>query len=81
MMFDIWKLSEYRSRLSKKNTIEKEWLEEVEKEYGESIQKFINEVDVTDEFRNDIKKFIKSPAIMNKDEVVNHLNDYLVSMS
>lgn len=38
MMYDIWKLSEYRTRLRSDSSVEFEWLNEIEAEYKSSIE-------------------------------------------
>ena len=78
MMFNIWKLSEHRNRLNKKNSEEFKWLKEIEKEYGIDIQDHLDKVEITDEFRNNIEGILKENFILSNKEIVDTLTDYLV---
>ncbi len=81
MMFDIWKLSEYRNRLNNKNDIENEWLQEMEKEYRENIQKYLNKIELSNEFQNNIENFIKGSIIFSNDEIIESLTNHLSEIS
>ncbi|WP_157480598.1 hypothetical protein [Gillisia sp. CAL575] len=81
MMFNVWKLSEYRNRLSKKNRVENEWLEEIEKEYGTDIQRYLDKVETTEEFKNNIKEFLEGKFTFSNNEIIDTLTDYLVLMN
>jgi hypothetical protein len=80
MMFDIWKLSEYRKRLIPDNEIEKAWLHEIEKEYCENIEKYLIDIEKTMEeneyksYKKLINDFMKNKLLLSKDEIINNLN-------
>ncbi|MGY5850786.1 hypothetical protein [Salegentibacter sp. F14] len=80
MMFNVWKLSEYRNRLSKKNSLENQWLEEIEKEYGTDIQRHLNKVETTEEFKSNIKEFLEGNFTYSKNKIIGDLTDYILSI-
>lgn len=78
MMFNVWKLSEYRNRLNKKNIVEHEWLEEIEKEYGTDIQRHFEKIETTEEFESNIKVFLEGNFTFSNNEIIDTLTNYLV---
>jgi len=87
MMFDIWKLSEYRNRLNIQNSTEKNWLIEIEKEFQASINNHIKEVETvleTEELkkiRQLVADFLKGEIQITNDEVISKLNERLESVN
>jgi len=81
MMFCVWKLSEYRNRLNKKNDIENRWLEENEKEFKLKIENHLSQVEITSDFKDYIEEFVENKLSINNEIIVNHLNDHLVSLN
>ncbi len=77
MMYSIWKLSEHRKRLNKKNDIENEWLNEIEKKYVRYIKKHLNEIVIKDEFKEYIENFIKGNSTFSNDDIIESLTNYL----
>ena len=78
MMFSVWKLSEYRERLNKKNDIENEWLKEIEKIYSREIQLYLDKAEGMKEFNSDIEKFLSGNLKILKEDVVYRLNNYFM---
>jgi len=57
MMYDVWKLSEYRTRLRPQSPTESDWLKEIEAEYKSSIeQKFRSASSLIDKINPDAAK-------------------------
>jgi hypothetical protein len=81
LMFDIWKLSEYRSRLVLDNEIEKNWLVEIEEEYCENIEKYLIDIEKImkeseyKRYKKLINDFLKNKRILSNDEIINILNE------
>jgi len=79
MMFDIWKLSEYRDRLDKKNVIEAEWLQDLEEEYSQIILEQTSKLMPTDSLVEKINDFLNKRKKISKKEVIDILNEKLNS--
>lgn len=76
VMFNIWKLQEYRQRLNKENPIEHDWLNEIESEYQESIVKHLDKIMTIDgNLQQLIKEFMLENRTFEKDEIVEYLNE------
>lgn len=74
MMYDIWKLSEYRARLRSDISIELEWLKEIEAEYRSSIkQKFTSASSLINEINPSAMKIadiVKGAISLTQSEIV-----------
>ncbi len=80
MMFNIWKLSEYRNKLNKKNSVECKWLKEIEEEYGTDIQRHLDKVETTTELRNNIEEFLKGNLVILNNEIIDILTNYFATL-
>lgn len=83
MMMEIWKLSEYRKSLSSSKP-EKEWLEECENKYSNSILDHAESVmfsnyDYHYPSKEVIYKFIKKEMDFSKEKIVSYMLDELLS--
>jgi hypothetical protein len=73
IMYDIWKLIEYRTHLNKNIDIEKKWLEDNEIEIIAKIQKNINILN-SDE-KDFILNIIDEKIDISKDNIVKYMNN------
>ncbi|MFT3680701.1 MAG: hypothetical protein QM791_10545 [Ferruginibacter sp.] len=83
MMMEIWKLSEYRKSLSSSKP-EKEWLEECENNYSNTILGYIQSSAYLSNSslypaKEDIIKFIKKEMDFSKEEIVSFMVNTLLS--
>lgn len=82
MMIDVWKLTEYRSNLQE-TIIEKNWLQEIEQQYTDSILTNIhllkkNGVLITKLLEERIYQFIKYESNFSKEEILEIMTDKLL---
>jgi hypothetical protein len=87
MMYDVWKLSEYRQRLDSENTIEAAWMKELEAEYQIQIRQELKKsktVLTSEEFSEIdvlIDQFIQGDYLPSDNEIVTRLNQYVEKMN
>lgn len=84
MMFNIWKLGEYRTHLNVNNRIEKQWLDQSEVEFSNLIKdNMLNAL--KDPFtlpgRITIEKFLKKEISFSKDEIVQFMIDKSIEIN
>jgi len=72
VMYDIWKLIEYRTYLDKNSDIEREWLEENERKIIIGIQENIDALD--DDEKDFVFDIIDEQMDISKDELVDYMN-------
>jgi hypothetical protein len=75
MLMTIWKLTEFRSRLNEKSSIEKKWLQEIDEEYSGAIKQDYGSIynDQRHNLKPDkktIKQFLNGKIAFTKDEIV-----------
>ena len=81
MMFDSWKLSEYRNKRNPKNSIEQNWLNDIEIEYQERIRNYILEIEAVikskefRKFRQLVNSFLSGEIKISNDEIILYLNE------
>jgi len=75
IMYDIWKLTEYRSNLDAKNEIENKWLQKVKLELVGQIKEKIDLVG-SDE-KDYILEVIEERVSISKEEIVVYMNEKL----
>lgn len=83
LIYDVWKLSEYRKRLNKESKVERDWLLQEEESFSKSIEelaKLITEDNIVKDLAkiqiNDIYKFIGGSKELDKDQLVEILHEY-----
>lgn len=82
MMFDVWKLQEYRQRLNVESPLELDWLNELEEEYQESIQTHLAVIKVIDEdLKKSILAFVSKNITFGKAEIIEILNARVLTIS
>ncbi len=73
IMYDIWKLTEYRARLDKDNKIENEWREKNELEI---ISRIKNKIDILNNHEREfITQIMDRERSISKEEIVVYMND------
>jgi len=72
IMYDVWKLLEYRNQLNKNSAIENKWLEELKIEISKNIIERINLID-SDE-KDFILEIINENISISKNEIVIYMN-------
>ena len=74
ILFDLWKLSEYRKRLDKEFQIEEKWLHTSESECKSNIEKTLHLFNQpSDDFTEFVKKGLESDVIYSKEDIVQQL--------
>jgi len=79
ILFEIWKLSEYRSRLDKNSELEKNWLQTVESESKYTSEKLINSLSTTNasDLTDLINSALKDKIVYSKEEIMLKLQEIL----
>jgi hypothetical protein len=72
IMFDIWKLMEYRNNLDKNNEIENKWLQENKKNIIHSIGEKLEELNSNEQIF--ISQIIDAERDISKDEIIDLMN-------
>lgn len=74
ILFELWKLSEHRTRLNKESEIEKNWLQTVELQSKKTIEKLMNSVSQQhSDFTEFVSKGLKADFVYTKEDVVHQL--------
>ncbi|QHC84729.1 hypothetical protein AS589_07995 [Empedobacter brevis] len=74
ILFGLWKLSEYRTRLNKESEIEKKWLQTIELQSKKTIEKLINSVSQQhNDFINFVNKGLEKDVTYIKEDVIEQL--------
>lgn len=85
MMFEVWRLSEYRSRLDNTNEVEYHWLNELEDLSKRNIVSSLNELDSNDPLNSRTKtlveNFLNEGKTLSKDEIVGVMTERAIETS
>lgn len=74
ILFELWKLSEHRTRLNKESEIEKNWLQAIESKSNQTLEKLLNSVSQQhNNFVDFVNKGLKKDFIYTKENIVEQL--------
>lgn len=86
MLMNCWKLSEYRARLDKTNSIEAEWLAELESEYSAVIRNDAGKVycDGSIEVlpkKEEIITFLEKWSVLENEKIIGYMNKRAIQLN
>lgn len=74
ILFELWKLSEHRTRLNKESEIERQWLQTIESQSKKTIEKLMNSVTQQhSDFTEFVSRGLEKDFVYTKEDVVSQL--------